>query len=128
MEAGIPPDASAGVGIASRILEDSVQKQFFIILMLFLGLGIIFMRVLSSAHDKQDGYQSGCIDGECDGTKLVKELGIAESKKAARDELERNVGHCPCSSTNEVFINTGALSQVADSESGTADCWIFGRW
>ena len=43
------------------ILEDSAH----IIVMLFLGLGIIFMSVLSYAHDKQEGYQSGCIDGEC---------------------------------------------------------------
>ena len=96
--------------------------------MLFLGLCIIFISVLSYAHDKQDGYQAGCIDGECDGTRLDKELGIAESKKAASDGLERNVGHSPWSSTNEVFINTGALLQVADGESGTACRWIFGRW
>ena len=57
------------------ILEDFVQKQFLIIVMLFLGLGIIFMSVLSYAHDKQDGYQSGCVDGECHGIRLDKELG-----------------------------------------------------
>ena len=62
-------------------------------------LGVIFMSVLSYAHDNQEGYQSGCFDGECDGTRLDKELGIAESKKAASGELEWNVGphqqRCP---------------------------------
>ena len=107
-------------GKRQYILEGSAQQQFRIIVELTLGLGIIFFCVLLYVHGKQDGHQFDCIDGECDSDRLDQELEIAESKKAGSDELE-HVDHSPCSSTNEVFINTGALLQVGDSESGTDD-------
>ena len=94
------------------VLENSVQKQFPIIVVLFLGLGIIFMSMLLYVDDKQDGYQFDCIDGERDSDQLDQEFETAENKKAGSDKLERNGGHSPCSSTDEVFINTVALRSM----------------
>ena len=63
------------------ILEDSVQNQFRIIVVLFLGLGIIFfMSVLLYVYDKHDGHQLDCIEGGYGSDRLDHELEIADSK------------------------------------------------
>ena len=59
-------------------------------------------------RNKHDGYQFDCIDGGYGSDWLDQELEIAESKKAGDDELDRILGHSPCSSADGVFINSGA--------------------
>ena len=77
--------------------------------------------VIDDGRKKQDGCLFTCIDVWCGSDRLDHELEIAESKKAGDNELDRIVGHYPCSSLDGVFINKSALLQKEDNKSGTSD-------